>query len=86
MEMEAGSGYERIAKIKTPFRILILVGTVVLLSVLFIWLIYMPKAEAIEKAQQENARLQQRLNQAKIRANSDAKPFCSPSSLRTQPH
>ena len=68
--MEAGSGYERIAKIKTPFRILILIGTVVLLSLLFIWLLYMPKAEAIEKGQKENAQLQQRLNQAKIRAKS----------------
>jgi type IV pilus assembly protein PilO len=66
--MESGSFYERIAKIKLPFRIIILVGTVVLLSALFFWLIYMPKAEAIEKGQQENARLQQRLNQAKIRA------------------
>ena len=68
MEMESGSFIERIAQIKLPLRILILVGTVVLLSALFIWLVYMPKAEAIEKGQQENARLQQRLNQAKIRA------------------
>ena len=68
MEMESGSFYERIAKINLPFRIMILVGTVVLLSALFFWLIYMPKAEAIEKGQKENAQLQQRLNQAKIRA------------------
>jgi type IV pilus assembly protein PilO len=51
-----------------PIRILILVGTVVLIGGLFIWFIYIPKSEEITKAKEGIASLQRKLDQAKVRA------------------
>ncbi len=66
--MDLGPVYEKIGKIKMAFRIVILAGTVIVLSGLFVWFIYMPKTEEIEKTRQEIAGLEQKLAKAKITA------------------
>jgi type IV pilus assembly protein PilO len=66
--MEKGSFTEKVEKIKMPYRIAILAGTIVFLAGLFLWLIYVPKSEEIAASRQEIAKLQTRLNQAKVRA------------------
>ncbi|MBW1911633.1 MAG: type 4a pilus biogenesis protein PilO [Deltaproteobacteria bacterium] len=66
--MEKGSFFESVGKIKMPIRILILVGTVVLIGGLFIWFVYIPKSEEITKVKQGIASLQRKLDHAKIRA------------------
>ena len=66
--METGAFIEKIEKIKTPIRVLILVGTVFLLAGLFVWLVYIPKVEAIDKTQQQIGKLQMQLNRAKLKA------------------
>ena len=63
--MDSADFIEKIEKIKMPYRILILVGTVVLLGVVFIFLGYMPKTEEISKTTKSNAELSRRINEAK---------------------
>jgi type IV pilus assembly protein PilO len=60
--------FEQIEKIKMPYRLLIFSGTIVLLVALFIYFLYMPKADQIEKTNKQIATLNQRLNKARIRA------------------
>lgn len=60
--------FEQIEKIRMPYRVLIFVGTIVLLAALFIYFLYMPKADEIDRANREIATLKQRLNKARIRA------------------
>lgn len=71
--MEKGAFVERVERIKMPYRIVILAGTIILLAGLFVWFIYLPKSEQIQKARQENQRLETRLNQAKVRARALSK-------------
>jgi type IV pilus assembly protein PilO len=66
--MEKGSFIEKVEKIKMPYRIAILAGTIVFLAGLFIWFIYLPKSEQIQAARQEVAKLETKLNQAKLKA------------------
>jgi len=66
--METEAFFEKIEKIKMPIRILILVGTVVLLAGLFIYLSYLPRTENISNTKQQIAGLRQKLNKAKIRS------------------
>lgn len=66
--MEKGSFAEKVEKIKMPYRLAILAGTIILLAGLFVWFIYLPKSEQIDQARQEIKRLEARLNQAKMRA------------------
>ena len=66
--MDTTALFELVEKIKMPFRVLILVGTIVLLVALFIYFFYMPKAEQIDRTNKEIATLKQRLNKARIRA------------------
>jgi type IV pilus assembly protein PilO len=68
--MDAETFFNKVETIKMPVRIVILLGTVVLLGVLFIWLIYMPKSEEIKKTKATIASLQQKLNRAKVRSRS----------------
>lgn len=68
--MEKEAFFEKVGKIKMPIRVLILVGTAVVLAGLFIWFVYLPKSEEIRKTREEIAGLQQQLNRAKIRAKS----------------
>jgi len=66
--MDKGSFIEKVEKIKMPYRVAILAGTLIFFAGLFIWFIYLPKSEQIDKFRQEYKRLEARLNQAKVRA------------------
>lgn len=66
--MDSTALFEQVEKIKMPIRVLIFVGTIVLLAALFIYFLYMPKADQIKRTEKQIATLQQRLNKAKIRA------------------
>lgn len=66
--MEENSLLGKIEKLKMVYRILILAGTVVLLVGLFAWLVVAPKTGQIDAAEKEIAKLDEQLNQAKIRA------------------
>ena len=63
--MDSAEFIEKVEKIKMVYRILILVGTVVLLGGIFVWLVYLPKTEQIEKIQKNNAQLNARITEAK---------------------
>jgi type IV pilus assembly protein PilO len=62
--MAGESLFEKIEKIKMHFRILILVGMVVLLGGLFIYFVYIPKTTEIEKTNKSITKLNRRLNLA----------------------
>ena len=66
--MDTGSFVEKIEKIKMPVRVLILVGTVVVMLGLFAYFIYLPKTDDINRTTEQIAGLRQKLNRAKIRA------------------
>ena len=66
--MATGSFFEKVEKIKMPIRVLILVGTIILLAGLFAYLIYLPKTEEIKQNTEKIAGLTQKLNTAKRRA------------------
>jgi type IV pilus assembly protein PilO len=66
--MKTGALFEKVEKIKMPIRIAIFLGTIVLLAGLFLWLFYLPKSEEIAQTRDEITRLQQKLNQAIVRA------------------
>jgi len=66
--MDSTALFEQVEKIKMPFRVLIFAGTIVLLAALFIYFLYMPKADQIKRTNREIATLKQRLNKARIRA------------------
>jgi type IV pilus assembly protein PilO len=65
--MNTGALFEKVEKIKMPIRIAIFLGTLVLLAGLFVWLIYLPYSEEIDKTQKEIAGLKQKLTQAELR-------------------
>jgi len=66
--MDTTALFEQVEKIKMPYRILIFVGTLVVLAALFFNFLYRPMAADIEKANREIATLKQKLNKARIRA------------------
>lgn len=66
--METTALFEQVEKIKMPYRVLIFLGTIALLTALFVYFMYLPKAEEIERTNREIATLKQRLNKARIRA------------------
>ena len=66
--MKTGALFEKAEKIKMPIRIAILLGTLVLLAGLFVYFVYLPKTEEIAKTREEIAKLQQKLNQAVVKA------------------
>lgn len=59
---------EKIEKMRMVYRALILVGSIVLLGGLFVWLVVLPKTSEIASSRKEIVTLNQRLNQARIRA------------------
>jgi type IV pilus assembly protein PilO len=59
---------EKIEKMRMVYRMLILVGSIVLLGGLFVWLVVLPKTSEIASSRKEIVTLNQRLNQARIRA------------------
>jgi len=65
--MKTGALFEKVEKIKMPIRIAIFAGTLVLLAGLFFYFVYLPYSEEIARTQDEIARLDQKLNQAKVR-------------------
>jgi type IV pilus assembly protein PilO len=60
--------FEKIERIKTAHRILIFVGTIALLTGLFVWLVVWPWTSEIAQKRQEIQGLDQKIYQAKIRA------------------
>ena len=82
--MEAEVFFDKVEKIKMPVRILILLGTVVLLGGIFIWLIYMPKSEEIKKTKSQIASLDHKLKRAKLRAKDLGKFEMEFSQVNTQ--
>ena len=66
--MAEESLFDKIEKIKMPIRIVILVGTVVLLVGAFIYLFYLPKTKEIENTTKNIAKLRQDLKRAQLRA------------------
>ncbi len=66
--MKSGTFFEKIEKIKMPIRVLILVGTMVLLAGVFVWLAYLPLKENIKTSGQKIEKLQKQLNQARFKA------------------
>ena len=56
--------FEKIEKIKMPIRIVILVGTIVVMGALFVYLIYLPKTKAIEDTTKEIEQLNHNLKVA----------------------
>lgn len=61
MEDQKPSLLEKIEKIKMPIRILILVGTLVILGGAFTYLVYLPKTDEIEKTELKSQQLSRQL-------------------------
>ena len=68
MEAQKDSFFEKVEKIKMPVRILILVGTIVLLAGAFIWFFYIPKTADIADMEKKNQKLSKELAEVKKRA------------------
>jgi type IV pilus assembly protein PilO len=66
--MPTGAIFEKVEKLKMIHRILILVGTIVLLAGIFVALVYIPKSQGITRLNNEIASLEKQINQAKIKA------------------
>jgi type IV pilus assembly protein PilO len=66
--MPTGAFFEKVEKLKMIHRILILVGTIVLLAGIFVALVYIPKSQEITRLNNEIASLEKQINQAKIKA------------------
>lgn len=66
--MDGESIFDKIEKIKMPVRMAIFVGTLVVLTGLFVMFIYLPKTEAINTTNNEIANLDRQIRQAKIKA------------------
>jgi len=66
--MEESPFLEKIEKMRMAYRVLILVGSVVLLGGLFVWLVVVPKTSEITRTKKELVQLNQKLTQARIRA------------------
>ena len=63
----------KVEKIKMPVRIAIVAATLVFCAGLFVWFVYLPMSEEIEAMRQEVTKLEQKLNQAIIRARAEKK-------------
>ncbi len=63
--MEKKSFIEKVEVIKMPIRILILVGTLVLLIAVFIWAVYIPKNDEITKVEESISGLETKLASAR---------------------
>lgn len=66
--MPTGAFFEKVEKLKMIHRILILVGTIVLLAGIFVALVYIPQSQEITRLNKEIASLEKQINQAKIKA------------------
>lgn len=68
MEEQKTSFFEKVEKIKLPFRILIFVGTIVLIAGAFTWFVYLKKSDEIKNIQVQNERLSKELAVVKRKA------------------
>jgi len=68
MAIDLSTYFDKISKLKMGHRILIFVGTVVLIVGLYIWLVYIPKTGEIKTLKSELDRLEQNIRIAKVRA------------------
>jgi len=66
--MDTTAFFEQVEKIKMPVRIVIFCGTILLLVAAFVYFLYLPKVEEINKTEEEIAQLELKLNQARVRA------------------
>ena len=66
--MPTGTFFEKVEKLKMIHRVLILLGTVVLLAGIFVALVYIPKSKEITRLNKEITGLEKKINQAKIKA------------------
>jgi type IV pilus assembly protein PilO len=82
--MPKASFIEKVQNIKMPHRIMILLGTLVVLGGLFLFLIYIPKAEEIALIKAEIAGIEQQINQAKIREKNFEKFEAERADINTQ--
>ena len=64
--MEEKSLLNKIENIKMPVRLAIFIGTIVILIVLFIWLVYIPKTEEIDTVTASIQDVTRQLNRAKM--------------------
>lgn len=63
--MDTEAFIEKIGKIRMGYRVLILVGTIVVLAGLFLWLVHVPKTHEREKIANDNSKLNGRIAEAK---------------------
>jgi len=68
MAIDLSTYFDKISKLKMIHRVLIFVGTVVLIVGLYIWLVYIPKTGEIKTIKSELDRLEQNIRIAKVRA------------------
>ena len=68
MAIDLSTYFDKISKLKMIHRILIFVGTVVLVVGLYIWLVYIPKTGEIKTIKSELDRLEQNIRIARVRA------------------
>lgn len=68
MAIESNSFFDKVSKLRMAHRILIFVGTIVILVGLFIWLVHMPKTAEIRALRTEIKKLDDQLRLVKIRA------------------
>jgi type IV pilus assembly protein PilO len=66
--MDITAFFEQVEKMKMPVRIAIFCGTILVLAGAFIYFLYLPISEEIDKTEKEIVTLEQKLNQAKVRA------------------
>ena len=66
--MESGIFFQKIENIKMPIRVLILVGTLVILAGVFVWFGYLPLKADIKKSNLQIDKLEKQLNQARLKA------------------
>ncbi len=71
--MDAAELIEKIEKIKLLYRVLILVGTVLLLGEHYIWLVYVPKTDEITRVTAHNSQLNSQISEAKQKTKNLAK-------------
>ncbi len=64
--MEAEAFFNKIEAIKMPIRILIFVGTLVVVTGVFIWFAYIPQKETIDKTTESIENITRQINRAKI--------------------
>jgi len=71
--MDSAEIFEKIEKIKLIYRALILVGTIAIISGLYIWLYHLPTNETIETLGKQNKGLSKEVNEAKQKTKNLAK-------------